>query len=325
MDVLKFLHENEIYVVLSLIFVGGLLGLYFHSVFVSLKFTLPFALFLMLLKPMVYMDVKKAFTNVTETKVKYLALVTLFYIFLFPLLTYGLMKLIVALFPALDNRIVAAIVILGLSPIASSAPAFVGMAKGRVQLALVGVIWTFLLSVFVVPFYGHALLNSVIHVPTQLLLNSILWYVIVPLAVGQTIKYLTLWWKGEDGLNALKRPLSYLSLLGLYWMVLEVFGINSKALLSIPGQMLGVLVLMYIYHIVRFATAYYAGKFFRMPMDRIVSLVYSASVNMTMSTAISIATFGTIAGVGTILGGPLSEMVLMVLMVGLLAKKVDVV
>ncbi len=320
MGLIKFLHDKMIYIVFLLILVSGYLGFYWREAFLALKFTLPIALFLMLLKPMVYMDLKKAFTKMTSTKFKYLVLVTAFYVAVFPLLTYGFMRLILAVFPGLDSRIVAAIVIMGLSPIASSAPAFVGMAGGRVQLALVGVIWTFLLSIAVIPFYGHWMLNSVIHVPVNMLLYSILWYVIVPLAAGQAIKYLALWARGQAGLDSLRDPLSLLSLLGLYWMVVEVFGINSHAVVMMSLEIAGLVALMYVYHLTRFGLAYYSGRAAGMPLDRVVSLVYSSSVNMTMSTAIAISAFGTLAGVGTILAGPFSEMILMILFVRVFQK-----
>ena len=323
MDPLKFLHDNMIVVVLFFILVGGIIGLYYRDTLVSLKFTLPLALFLMLLKPMVYMDIKKAFTKVTKTKIQYLLLLTLFYLVIFPLLTLILMKLLLAAFPNVNVNIIAAIVILGLSPMASSAPAFVGIANGRVQLALVGVIWTFFLSLFVIPLYSSWFLNSVVRVPVGILLKSIGLYIILPLVIGQAIKYGVIAFNGERGLRALKRPLSYLSLLGLYWMVIEVFGINSKILLGMSWSMLGVLLLLYIYHIIRFGLAYFSGKWIGMPLDRRISLLYSASVNMTLSTALSIGIFGTIAGVGTILGGPLSEMVLMVLLASFMSKMAE--
>jgi len=68
------------------------LGKYYHSLFVSLKAILPLALFLMLYKPMVYLDIGKAFTKITGIKKKYLLILTVFYVLIFPLSAYLLMK-----------------------------------------------------------------------------------------------------------------------------------------------------------------------------------------------------------------------------------------
>ena len=61
-----------------------------------------------------------------------------------------------------------------------------------------------------------------------------------------------------------------------------------------------------------------------MPADRQVSLAYSSCVSMTMSTAVAIATFGTLAGVGTIFAGPFSEMILMIVLVKVFRRAVEI-
>ena len=142
-NIIQFLHKNMIWAVLVLMLVSIALGNYYHEFFVSLKAVLPVALFLMLYKPMTYLDIGKAFTKRTDIKTKYLAVVTFFYIVLFPVTAYLLVKLFLFLMPSINPAMLAGLVILSLSPIATSAPAFVGMANGKVQLTLVGVIYTF--------------------------------------------------------------------------------------------------------------------------------------------------------------------------------------
>ncbi len=204
MNITEKLHKYMIHIVFFLILISGYLGLYYHNFFVSLKWSLPIAFFFMLLKPMVFMNIKKAFTEINPVKTKYLVTVTILHVGLFPLLTYLFMKSVYFLFPNLDSRIIAALVIMGLSPIASSAPAFVGISEGKVQLTLVGLIWTFLLSLIVIPFYSYFMLNSIISVPIMLLFNSILWYIIIPLIIGQSIKYIVYYFQGGSGLESLK-------------------------------------------------------------------------------------------------------------------------
>jgi len=68
--VIKFLQKNIIWEVLILMIFSIFLGKYYHSLFISLKTILPLALFLMLYKPMVYLDIGKAFTKITDIKKK---------------------------------------------------------------------------------------------------------------------------------------------------------------------------------------------------------------------------------------------------------------
>ncbi len=317
MDVVKFLKEKMVYIVFTLMFVASYAGIQHRDVFVSLKWTLPIALFMMLFQPMVYMDIKKAFTKGTDVKKKYLFLVTLFYTVLFPALTYGLMRLWLLLMPGTDPRLLAGIVLISLSPLPSSAPAFTQIAGGKFQLTLIGVVWTFVLSLAIMPVYAKLILHTVIEVPMMILLKSLVLYIITPLVVGQLTRYAVLRLKGADALMSLKKPLVGLSLIGMYWMVTVVFGINGEMIAENPKIILIGAVIMNIYFLLRMGIAYLTGESLGFPFEQNVSLVYSTGSNMTLATAIAIGTFGPLAAVGTALGGPFSDMLLMILFVRL--------
>ena len=315
MDVVKFLKEKMVYIVFTLMFVASYAGIQHRDVFVSLKWTLPIALFLMLFQPMVFLDLKKAFTKSTDVKKKYLFLVTLFYTLVFPALTYGLVKLWLLLMPWSDPRLLAGVVLISLAPLPSSAPAFTQLAGGKFQLTLIGVVWTFVLSLAIMPVYAKLILKTVIEVPTWVLLKSLVLYVITPLVIGQLTKYAVLRWKGVDALMSLKKPLVGLSLIGMYWMVTVVFGINGKMIAEKPEIIAVGAIIMNFYFLLRMGIAYFTGKSLGFPFEQNVSLVYSTGSNMTLATAIAIGTFGSLAAVGTALGGPFSDMLLMILFV----------
>jgi len=320
MKVVKFLKDRMIYIVFTLIILSSYAGVHHRDAFLSLKGTLPIALFMMLFQPMVFMDMRKAFTTRTEIKTKYLTAVTVFYVLLFPALTWLLIKFWLAVMPNTDPRLLAGIVLISLAPLPSSAPAFTNLAGGKFQLTLVGVVWTFILSLFVMPVYAKLLLHTLIKVPMWLLLKSLVLYIIVPLVAGQLTKYAVLRWKGKDALMKLKEPLVGLSLLGMYWMITVVFGINGKMIAEKPEVILVGALIMNAYFLVRAAIAYFTGKALGFPLEHIISLVYSTGSNMTLATAIAIGTFGSLAAVGTALGGPFSDMILMILFVRLFAS-----
>ena len=319
MKVVKFLKEKMVYIVFTLILLSSYGGIHHRDVFLSLKWTLPIALFMMLFQPMVFMDIRKAFTTRTEIKTKYLAAVTAFYVLLFPALTWLLLKFWLAVMPNTDPRLLAGVVLISLAPLPSSAPAFTNLAGGKFQLTLVGVVWTFILSLFVMPVYAKLLLHTLIKVPTWLLLKSLVLYIIVPLVAGQLTKYAVLGWKGKEALMKLKEPLVGLSLLGMYWMIIVVFGINGKMIAERPEIIIAGALMMNAYFLTRAAIAYFTGKALGFPLEHSISLVYSTGSNMTLATAMAIGTFGPLAAVGTALGGPFSDMILMVLFVRLFA------
>jgi ACR3 family arsenite transporter len=207
MRILHILESKMIYIVFMLMGIAILTGFYYHGVYLGLKNTLPIALLLMLYQPMVYLDITKAFTKRTAVKTKYLVIITTYYLAIFPVITYLFFYSWRILFPSIDPRIVAGMVLISLAPIPSSAPAFTNIAGGAFQLALIGVVWTFLLSILAMPVYAKLLLHTVIVVPVGLMIKSLIIYIITPLLLGQATKYLVLKTKGEKLLIRLKNPL----------------------------------------------------------------------------------------------------------------------
>ncbi|MGQ4833834.1 MAG: arsenic resistance protein [Candidatus Asgardarchaeia archaeon] len=305
---------------LALMIFSIFLGRYYHNFFVTLKAILPLALFLMLYKPMVYLDLRKAFTRVTDIKKKYLIVLTIFYVAVFPTSAYLLMKAILWALPNIDPNLVAGVVILALSPIASSAPAFVGMSKGKVQLSLVGVIFTFFLSLLVIPFGSQLILEHVVKVPIISLFESLIIYIIIPLIIGQITKYSIIKYKGKQTLENLKTPLEALVLVGLFTMVFIIFGINGMVITKEPQIILYGVIIMNIYFLLRWILAYATGLLLKFPLEQNIAFTYSSSYNMTIATAIGIATFGPMAAVGTVIGGPFAEMIQMILLVKFFEK-----
>ncbi len=315
---LKILKDYMIYMVAVLAFVSIIIGMKNPSFFKPLKATLPVALFAMLYPMMIGINLKSMFLKRTREKTIYLILLNVFYLVVFPLLTLLLMKLFVAI--GVDSKFLAGIVLISLAPIPSSAAAFTGLANGKVQLTIIGVTWTFILAIFVMPIYSKLMLNAVIRVPVESMLMSLVIYIFTPLVLAQLTKYLIIKKSGEDKLKDLKPLFSLISLLGTYWMVFVVFGLNGKLIAQHPALILVSALIMNAYFLIRFGIAYLTGSIAKLPLPQKVSLFYSSGTNMTIATAIAIYTFGPLAAVGAAMGGPFSDMILMILFVGVFNK-----
>ncbi|WP_198005241.1 arsenic resistance protein [Methanothermococcus okinawensis] len=189
------------------------------------------------------------------------------------------------------------------------------MAKGKVQLTLVGVIYTFFLSLLIIPLGSKLILEQVVKVPIMLLLKSLVIYIITPLVIGQLTKYVVLKYKGVQTLEKLKTPLEALSLAGVFIMVSIIFGINGIVITKEPQIILYGMAIMNIYVLLRWGLVYIVGKFLKFPLEQNIALTYSSTYNMTISTAIGIATFGPMAAVGTVIGGPFALIFHMILLV----------
>lgn len=314
MKFFKFLKTYMFSLTISLMVISTILGIYFHSVFLTLKPTLPLALFVMLYPMMIGPDFRRL--GQFGTSWKYVMNNLLLNIIISPLLIYALLQII----PIQNPAFLAGLVLIAVAPMAGSAAAFTGLAGGNVPLTLLGVTLTLLVSIFTVPLYTKFLVGTFIYVPVMKLFYSILIYVVVPLILGQLTRYLWIRQKGEAHFKANKEILSGISMVGMYWMVIMVFGLEGAIVLHHPALAGKAIVLMFIFYVVLFSLALLLAKLFKFNYADMVSLYYSTCKNMSISTALAIASFGPLGGIGTAMGGPFTDMWMMILSVRFLPK-----
>ena len=298
----------------GLIIVNTILGVYFHSVYLFLKPTLPFALFVMLYPMMIGPDFRKA--EQFKENGKYIGGNLFLNLLISPLLIYALLQII----PIHNPAFVAGMVLIAVAPMAGSAAAFTGLAGGSVALTMVGVTLTLLISIVSVPFYMKLLVGTLIDVPVMKLLYSILIYVVVPLILGQLTRALWIHSKGENHFKAHKEMLSGISMIGMYWMVVMVFGLEGGIVLKHPALAIKAILVMGIFYLILFSLALLLAKFLKFQYKNMVSLYYSTCKNMSISTALAIANFGPLGAIGAAMGGPFTDMWMMILSVGFLQK-----
>ena len=314
MKFLNFLKTHMFSLTFGLIIVNTILGVYFHSVYLFLKPTLPFALFVMLYPMMIGPDFRKA--EQFKENGKYIGGNLFLNLLISPLLIYALLQII----PIHNPAFVAGMVLIAVAPMAGSAAAFTGLAGGSVALTMVGVTLTLLISIVSVPFYMKLLVGTLIDVPVIKLLYSILIYVVVPLMLGQLTRALWIHSKGENHFKAHKEMLSGISMIGMYWMVVMVFGLEGGIVLKHPALAIKAILVMGIFYLILFSLVLLLAKFLKFQYKNMVSLYYSTCKNMSISTALAIANFGPLGAIGAAMGGPFTDMWMMILSVGFLQK-----
>ncbi len=314
MKFFNFLKSHMFSLTISLMVLGTLLGYYFHSVFMLLKPTLPLALFVMLYPMMIGPDFKRL--EQFKSNGKYISSNLFLNLLISPLLIYVLLQLI----PINNPAFLAGLVLIAVAPMAGSAAAFTGLAKGNVPLTLLGVTVTLLISIVSVPIYTKLLVGTVIYVPAAKLFYSILIYVILPLVLGQLTRWLWIRKKGEAHFKSKKEMLSGVSMIGMYWMVIVVFGLEGMIVLRHPNLAFKAIAIMLIFYTTLFALAILISKLLRLKYADMVSLYYSTCKNMSISTALSISTFGPLGAIGTAMGGPFTDMWMMILSLRFLPK-----
>lgn len=129
-----FLPKYLIIIVLVIAVAASAWGMRSPEVFKPLKGTLPYALFAMLYPMMIGINLRSMVLHTSPQKTRYLTIITIAYLIVFPALAWVTMKFLSLIMPNIDAAFIAGIVLISLAPIPSSAPAFTGMAGGKTQL-----------------------------------------------------------------------------------------------------------------------------------------------------------------------------------------------
>jgi ACR3 family arsenite transporter len=104
-------------------------------------------------------------------------------------------------------------------------------------------------------------------------------------------------------------------------MVLIVFGLEGSMILKNLGMAVTAVLVMLAFYLIMFAIPIGLGWLLRMPYEDVVALTYGASSkNMSISSALAIANFGPVAAIGVAMGGPFTEMWLLILLASLFPR-----
>ena len=309
--VLAVLKQRSLEITLVAAAAGLALGLVYPGVFRVLKATLPAAIFLMIFQPMFALSLQAVRRGGLRARVKFLGLVTLLYTLVFPAMTAAFFLLAVHLFPGEEARLIlAGAVLVALAPVAMPAPALASIAGGDVELALLSVVWTFMLSFLVLPAYAYLILHAVVHVPVGLIVRALILYILTPFIVGQVLRRLVLR-RGRGAYVRVNTVLLIVSLLALFYLIFVVFGASAHIIAGNPAAIAAITGALFAYFGSRFLIAYLAGRAAHFDYPRLVSLVYAATGNGAIGVAISLSAFGPVATTGAVLAGPLVLVVLM--------------
>ena len=316
--ILHFFHQHMLGIILTIIVIGTAWGICCHNLFVALKPTLPAALFVMLYPMMIGISLdrfKEIWKKPRDTILALLINQVVASLIIGPLVLLSVRS---------NPKFAAGMILMGVGPLAGSAATFAGIAGGDIAVVVTDVVITMLLSIILVPLWTLLWVGQIVPVPAWSILKSILVYVALPLIAGQ----LTRWWLIKKyGINLLNENKQYFgptALIGVFWMVLVVFGLEGGIILKNPSIAVIAVIVMLVFYLLLFGTAIGLGLLFKMKYEDLVALAFGASSkNMSISTAIAIANFGPLAAIGVAMGGPFTEMWLLIALASIFPKFKD--
>jgi len=156
-----------------------------------------------------------------------------------------------------------------------------------------------------------------VNVPINVLIKSIAEYVVLPLIVGQSIRFVTMRTGSFEKVN---KVLLNVSLLAMYYLIAVIFGNSSHAIEALGLAIALFMVAVYSYFSLRFGLTYGIGKAIKVNKKELIALVYAASANGALGMAVSLGAYGPEAAAGAVLAGPMGVLVLMILLVKIFKK-----
>lgn len=267
----------------------------------------PVALFLMLWPAMLDMELSGLQAVYRKPKVLLLSLVLNF--LLSPLLVHGLSRLL--LYDAPPGTLIG-VELFGLMPCGGMTPAYTGMLRGNVGLAVSIAATSLLLSIGIVPLWTDMLLGRFVAVPVLLAARSIAMTVLLPLLFAVVIRKAVTWAKGESVFSVLKPSLKRTSVYGLMLLGFAVFAMNGRQALQEPLLMLRITLASFLFLSTLLAGSLLLGRSAVLRDADLTALaISSATKNNALSMTLALLLFDSRAALAIAIAGPMVQMPVM--------------
>lgn len=199
--------------------------------------------------------------------------------------------------PQIASEYIAGMILLGVAPCTAMVFVWSQLTKGDPNYTLMQVAVNDLIMVFAfAPIAAFLLGMSDVTIPWGTLILSVVLYVIIPLVAGiLTRKYLAS--KGNESLSDFINTLKPISIMGLLFTVVLLFGFQAKTILSQPLAIVLIAIPLLIQTYSIFFIAYTAAKAMNLPHNIAAPACTIATSNFfELAVAVAISLFGLHSG-----------------------------
>lgn len=241
---------------------------------------------------------------------KQLLLVILFNFALAPFLMWALAQLFLQNEPELHTGLV----LYGLAPCIAMVIIFTFLAGGNVALALVLVAFNSILQMLLIPLYARLLIGNV-QFDVLLVGESVVLYLGLPLLLGSLTRRIGVARMGEGRFEQFRTGLETLSILGLLFTLVVMFGLKGDAIIETPLLIVRMAIPMTIFFFTIFNVVYLVGwKLGLNYRDAVACAFNSTGRDFEIAIAIAITVFSPMVALATVVG-PLIEVPIMLTLV----------
>jgi len=269
------------------IIIGILFGLVYPDVSQGLDVLIPITVFAMLYPPLINIDLGSLRKDVTNAR----------FISSIVVLNFVFAPLVAAFYAQFLNPIdplLAVGFILKLSvPAAPMVVAWTGLAKGRTETALTAVTLSYILSFFFIPFWTLTLVGTIVTVPVNLFLNSLVIYVAIPLIIGIASRQIILRYRGQELLNSVKPTLPPISSIGMFGIVFIIMAREATIIVSHLSSIFVIVMGIVIIYPILFLLSIAYSKAVGFDYGDTIALGYTVTAKSHgLTIALAISTFG---------------------------------
>ena len=282
----------------------------------ELKMLIPLGLFFMLYPMMLDIELEEIRRVAERPGLLGLSLMLNFLIA--PMLMYGLGWLFLG---KTHPMLLVGLVVFSLIPCGPMVPAFTGMARGNVNLAVSILTVSLLLCIGVVPVFSKLLLGRVVPVPPLFIFKYLVTIVIVPLVLAMLTRRILTRWRGQEVFDGFRVRMKTLTGSGLLIVIFVIFALKGSQVLHNPAI---------VPTIMAPAVLFMAGTFFLsqmlirivkpLPEDSTAFIISSIIKNNSVTVALVLSVFGPDAALANAVAGPMVQFPVALLVLKMLSR-----
>lgn len=298
--------------------VAGLVIGYFtpHTIAMKLKFTIIIGLFWMLYPMMINLEMNKMGKMITLPKQMGISLVLNFVIS--PLIVGALVTLFLKKSPLIG----AGLMLVGVSPCSAMNTAAAAFVGGNIELTLVIIAVSYLLTIIAAPFWVTVFMHKSIPVPFIYMMRQIAFVILIPMIAGWLTRILLSKKLGKEKYLRITPSFEGFSFLGVLFMILFLFIINGRNILTHWHVLIIVIGASVSFFSLMMIIGIFIPKIFRLNYKDSASLtVTSLAKNESIAMSLAFLIFGPTAALGVSIGGVLIQIPFMVSYIQGISKK----
>lgn len=282
----------------------------------SLKYLIPFALFMMLYPAFLDVEVGKVAELITRPHALVMALSINFV--LAPVLMYGLTSLFAA---RMDSGLMVGLLIFAMIPAGGMGPIYTKMMNGNVSLAVTTSTVSLLLSLAAIPLWSFLLIGRILTVPNVLIFQYLLMIIVAPLTLAALTRRWMVRNRGLTAFTEFKELLQSASIVGLMLLLFVVFVLNGTCVIRHPFLMMNLLFPTASFSLLLLIASTCIGQAGRLPYEDSVALTTSSTLkNTAIAMALATSVFHGREALAVAVAGPLVQFPVMLFYMRVLTR-----